>query len=182
VAEDHIDRILAEWERERPELDLLPIAVVGRILRAARYLDREVERELARFGLTISEFNALSALRRTGAPYRLSPKHLSSSLLLSSGGLTKLLERLEAPGLIVREPDPDDGRGVLVRLTDAGKALQEEAFAAHRENEAELLAALDENERADLGDLLRNLLATLEAGEGRGRPLVRALGTTEPRR
>jgi DNA-binding MarR family transcriptional regulator len=174
MAEDHIDRIVADWVRERPELDLLPVAVVGRILRASRYLERDVERELATFGLTISEFNALSALRRSGAPYRLSPKHLSSALLLSSGGLTKLLERLEGAGLVRRQPDPEDGRGLLVVLTQAGHALQEEAFAAHLENEEELLAALNAEERATLAAALRKLLASFEAGEGRGRPMLRA--------
>src|SRR5438034_4279376 len=123
--EDHIDRIVAEWDRERPDLDVRPVAAVGRILRAARYLEREIERELESFGLGLTEFNALCALRRAGEPYCVSPKQLGSALLLSSGGLTKLLERLETEGLVSRQPDPHDGRGVVVRLTDSGRQLQE---------------------------------------------------------
>jgi DNA-binding MarR family transcriptional regulator len=174
MAGDHIDRIVSDWDRERPELDVRPVAVVGRILRAARYLEREIERELASFGLGLTEFNALSALRRAGRPHSLSPKQLGTALLLSSGGLTKLLERLEAEGLVSREPDPHDGRGVVVRLTDAGRRLQDEAFEAHLTNEEELLAPLDDEERAAVGDALRGLLTAFEAGAGRARPIIRA--------
>jgi DNA-binding MarR family transcriptional regulator len=174
VLADHIDHIVADWDRERPGLDVRPLAVVGRILRAARYLEREIERELASFGLGLTDFNALSALRRAGNPYSLSPKQLGSALLLSSGGLTKLLERLEAEELVSRLPDPDDGRAVRVRLTEAGMRLQEHAFEAHLTNEEELLAPLDGEERAAVGDALRTLLAAFEAGAGRARPLVRA--------
>jgi len=173
VPEDHIDRIVADWGRERPELDLGSLAIVGRILRAARYLEREIDRELARFGIGMTEFNALSALRRAGSPYSLSPKRLGAALLLSSGGLTKLVERLEAEGWVSRYPDPTDGRGVLVQLTEAGRRVQEEAFETHLTNEEELLAPLDADERASTADALRTLLAAFEAGDGRARPIVR---------
>lgn len=179
MSADHIDRIVADWTDERPGLDLSSLAIVGRILRAARYLEREVERELAGFGLGITEFNALSALRRSGEPYYLSPKQLRSALLLSSGGLTKLLERLEGEGLVSRRPDPRDGRGILVHLTEAGRRLQQKAFDTHLTNEEELLAPLADDERCSISDALRTLLTAFEAGDGRARPIVRANRSAE---
>jgi DNA-binding MarR family transcriptional regulator len=171
--DDHIDRIIRDWAREWPELDTTSIAVVGRVMRAARYLAREVDRELAAHGLNVHEFNALSALRRQGVPYSLTPKKLSRGLLLSSGGVSKLIERLETASLVVREPDPTDGRGVLVRLTQAGRERQEEAMLAHAANERELLAPLDPADTDQLSDALRRLLAAFEGGEGRARLLIR---------
>lgn len=168
---DHMDRITADWARELPELDTRAVAVIGRLVRATRLLEREIEKELASFGLTIAEFNALCALRRAGSPYRLSPKRLGEALLFSSGGLTKLLERLEARELVTREPDPNDGRGVLVCLTPSGKQLGEQAMTAHRVNEEQLLAPLSESERDALSAILRDLLVAFEAGVGRVRPL-----------
>lgn len=167
---DHMDRIAADWARELPQLDTRAIAVIGRLQRAARLLEREIDKELAQFGLTVAEFNALCALRRAGAPYRLSPKRLGEALLFSSGGLTKLLERLEARGMVTREPDPSDGRGVIVSLTPQGKELGEEAMYAHRLNEEELLEPLTEPQRQALTDILRDLLIAFEAGFGRVRP------------
>jgi DNA-binding MarR family transcriptional regulator len=175
-----MDTIVAEWARERPELDLVEVAAVGRILRAARFLRAEVERELQRFGLNATEFNALSALRRSGPPYRLSPSELSAGLLLSSGGLTKVLERLESEGLITRERDPHDGRGVLVCLTDAGRQRQNQAYDAHLQNEHELLAPLAVAEREALSDILRSLLLAFESGAGRARPIVRVRSEHAP--
>ena len=167
---DHVDRILAEWAKELPELDTDAIALIGRLMRASRLLQLEVERSLATFDLTINEFNTLNALRRAGPPHRLSPKDVGVSLLFSSGGLTKLLERLESRGLVAREPDPNDGRGVLVSLTPAGKRLQEDAMSAHQVNEEELLTPLTASQRQSLNSILRDLLIAFEASAGRMRP------------
>jgi len=128
-----------------------------------------VERSLAMFDLTINEFNTLNALRRAGRPHKLSPTDVGVSLLFSSGGLTKLLERLENRGLIAREPNPDDGRGVMVALTAAGRELQEEAMSAHQLNEEQLLAPLTGTQRERLNSILRDLLVTLESGNTRTR-------------
>jgi DNA-binding MarR family transcriptional regulator len=168
--EDHVDRIVGDWALELPSLDTEAMAVVGRILRVARYLERDVELELGRFRLSISEFNALSALRRRGEPHALSPTELSTALMLSSGGLSKLVERLEARGLVVRTPDLTDGRGVVVRLTDEGRALQESAIRAHVANENQLLAPLDSSLRDELAEILRTLLVAFEGNAGRMRP------------
>jgi DNA-binding MarR family transcriptional regulator len=167
---DHVDRIVDRWARELPELDTDAIALIGRVMRASRLLQLEVERSLASFDLTISEFNTLNALRRAGPPYRLSPKEVGVSLLFSSGGLTKLLERLESRGLVAREPDPNDGRGVLVSLTPAGMDLQEGAMRAHQVNEEELLTPLTSAQREQLNSILRELLIAFEASAGRMRP------------
>jgi DNA-binding MarR family transcriptional regulator len=178
---DHVDRIIAEWAEEQPELDTEAIAVIGRVMRASRLLQLEVERTLEMFDLTITEFNTLNALRRAGAPHKLSPKDVGVSLLFSSGGLTKLLERLEGRRLISREPNPDDGRGVFVSLTPAGRQLQEEAMAAHRENEEQLLTPLTKIQRERLNSILRELLLALEAPTARVRPRPVAR-TAAPRR
>jgi DNA-binding MarR family transcriptional regulator len=168
--EDHVDGIVREWANEYPSLNTEAMAVIGRILRIARYLERDVELELGRFGLSISEFNALSALRRRGAPHALSPTELSRGLMLSSGGLSKLVERLEARGLVVRTPDETDGRGVAVALTPAGRELQEAAIEAHVANENELLGPLDPDAREELTRILRTLLVAFEGNAGRMRP------------
>jgi DNA-binding MarR family transcriptional regulator len=169
-AGDHVDRIIAEWADELPDLDTGAIALIGRLMRSSRLLQLEVERSLGMFELTINEFNALNALRRAGPPHRLSPKDVGVSLLFSSGGLTKLLERLESRGLVAREPNPDDGRGVLVSLTAAGKKLQQDAMAAHAINEEELLTPLTRTQREHLNSTLRDLLIAFEASAGRMRP------------
>jgi len=167
---DHVDRIIREWVEELPDLETDAIALIGRVMRASRLLQLEVERSLANFELTINEFNTLNALRRAGPPYRLSPKEVGVSLLFSSGGLTKLLERLETRGLVAREPDPNDGRGVLVSLTPAGRDLQDRAMRAHQVNEEELLTPLTRPQRESLNSILRDLLIAFEASAGRMRP------------
>jgi DNA-binding MarR family transcriptional regulator len=157
-ARDIVDRIVEQWARERPELDTRAMATVGRLQRVARYLDREVERELARFGVNLNEFNVLAALRRSGAPYQLAPAELSRTLLLTSGGLTKRIDRLHRAGLVMRTPDPEDGRGLLVGLTERGNELLTEALNAHVRNEDRALGALTSDERDRLACLLRTLL------------------------
>jgi len=170
AAGDHVDHIIEAWAKELPGLETDAIALIGRILRASRLLQLEVDRTLENFGLTINEFNTLNALRRAGPPYRLSPKQVGVSLLFSSGGLTKLLERLESRGLVAREPDPNDGRGVLVSLTPEGMDLQQRAMAAHQVNEEELLTPLTDEQREGLNAILRQLLTAFEASAGRMRP------------
>src|SRR5712691_10825370 len=120
ITKDHVDWIIEAWAQEMQGADTSAMAVVGRLLRASRHLEREIERQLALFDLNITEFNILAALRRAGAPYRLAPVDLSRSLLLTSGGLTKRVDRLELEGLIERSPDLGDRRSVLVGLTPAG--------------------------------------------------------------
>jgi DNA-binding MarR family transcriptional regulator len=159
---DHVDWILEAWAREMPYADASAMAVVGRLLRASRHLERGIERQLATFGLNITEFNILAALRRAGAPHRLAPVDLSRSLLLTSGGLTKRIDRLELEGLIERTPDPEDRRSVLVGLTPTGLEMIDEAVTVHFQNEARLIQPLSSEQRDSLSNALRTLLASFD--------------------
>ena len=154
---DGVDLIIEQWQRERPELDASPIGVIGRISRLARELEQRLEPVYREHGLEPGWHDVLATLRRTGPPYRLRPTEFSSALMLTSSGTTKRLDRLEQVGLIAREPDPDDRRGTLITLTEAGRRLIDRVTAAHLENERRLLSGLSDPERQRLADLLRKL-------------------------
>jgi DNA-binding MarR family transcriptional regulator len=158
---DRVDEILEQWRRERPELDHSPIGVVGRISRLARELEARLEPVYREHGLEPGWHDVLATLRRTGPPYRLRPSDFTGSLMLTSSGTTKRLDRLERAGLIARAPDPDDRRGVLITLTDDGRALIDRVTEAHMANEARLLGGLSERDREQLARLLRELSLTL---------------------
>ena len=160
---DRVDEILAEWARERPELDTTAMGVVGRLMLVARLADDRLSAPLRDRGLERGWFDLLAALRRAGRPYELNPKALMEAVMLSSGGMTKRLDSMERAGLIERRPDPADRRGTLVRLTAAGKRAVDRAVALHVANEDRLLASLGHDEVAVLDGLLRGLLAGLEA-------------------
>jgi DNA-binding MarR family transcriptional regulator len=157
VTQDEVDRLVAAWRRERPDLDVRPLEVLSRITRLARHLDRARRTAFADHGLEPWEFDVLSALRRTGPPYQLSPGQLLTQTLVTSGTMTNRIDRLAAKGLVVRGPDPSDRRGVLVRLTDAGRELADAALVGLLKNERELLAALSPERLGELADLLRTL-------------------------
>jgi DNA-binding MarR family transcriptional regulator len=161
-APDHLDGILAQWRRERPELDVRSIGTVGRLFRSAHLADAVLAEGIAPYGLQHGWFDLLAALRRSGAPYELNPTKLMRATLLSSGGMTKRLDRLDEAGLVERRPDPADRRGTLVRLTRRGKATIDRALEAHVANEEHLLASLTSADRRTLDDLLRRFLAGLE--------------------
>jgi DNA-binding MarR family transcriptional regulator len=159
---DHVDLVLAEWRKEQPRLDTSPVAVVARIGRAGALLDRGLNANFARFGLDRSSWDVLASLRRVGAPYRRSPTELYRALMRTSGGMTHLVDRLERGGLVERVADPDDRRGLLVGLTRKGRALVTRVGPSHLETERRMLAALTEEEQAELARLLRKLLIGLE--------------------
>ena len=119
--EDEVDRLVEAWQRERPDLDVAPLGVLSRVTRLARHLDRARRQAFAEHTLETWEFDVLAALRRAGRPYELSPGVLLTQTLVTSGTMTNRIDRLEARGLVDRRPDPDDRRGVLVRLTDDGR-------------------------------------------------------------
>jgi DNA-binding MarR family transcriptional regulator len=159
---DHVDLVLAEWQKEQPRLDTSPVAVVARIGRAGALLDRGLNANFARFGLNRTSWDVLASLRRVGAPYRRSPTELYRALMRTSGGMTHLVDRLERERLVERVADPDDRRGLLVGLTRKGRALVGRVGPSHLETERSLLAALSEDEQAELARLLRKLLISLE--------------------
>jgi DNA-binding MarR family transcriptional regulator len=159
---DHLDRIAAQWRRERPDLDVTPLEVLGRLFRAAHLADAALAEMLGDHGLQPGWFDLLAALRRAGSPYELNPTSLMETTMLSSGGITKRLDRLVEAGLVERRPDPADRRGTLVRLTRKGKGLIDKAIAAHVHNEEHLLRSLVPGERRALDRLLRTFLGGLE--------------------
>src|SRR6516164_4976635 len=161
---DEVDDLVAAWQAERPDLDVRPMQVLSRISRLARHLDRERRSAFAAHDLELWEFDVLSALRRQGAPYELSPGALLRATLVTSGTMTNRIDRLEEAGLVRRRPDPQDKRGVLVALTAAGAAQVDAALADLLEAERALLSSLPESNRRTLADLLRTLLAPLDAG------------------
>lgn len=159
---DAVDRLLAQWARERPDLDVRPMGVVGRISRLARRIDLAQRATFAAFGLDPAAFDVLATLRRTGAPHALTPGDLVRTAMVTSGAITQRLDRLEARGLVARGPHPEDGRTALVTLTPAGLALVDEVLPAHLATEERLLAALPDADRAALAALLRTLDRSLD--------------------
>ena len=130
-AGDAVDAILAQWARERPDLDASPMGPIGRIKRCAALIEHRLDTNFAQFGLSLWEFDMLAALRRSGAPYRLSPTELFSTLMVTSGTMTHRLKRLEASGWIARVPNALDARSMLVELTESGFALIDRAVELH---------------------------------------------------
>ena len=159
---DHVDRIVQGWRRERPELDVAALALLARLFRTAQLADAALGQQLATHGLQPGWFDLLAALRRAGAPYELTPTQLMRTTVLSSGGMTKRLDRLTDAGLIERRPDPTDRRGTLVRLTRRGKTTIDTLLPIHLVNEQQLLAPLSPAQQRMLDELLRSLLAGLE--------------------
>jgi DNA-binding MarR family transcriptional regulator len=154
---DGVDLIIEQWQRERPELDSSPIGVIGRVSRLARALEQRLEPVYREHGLEPGWHDVLATLRRTGPPFCLRPSEFTGSLMLTSSGTTKRLDKLEQAGLVARAPDPDDRRGTLITLTEEGRRLIDSVTEAHLENERRLLGALTPAEQQALADLLRKL-------------------------
>lgn len=162
IAHDEVDRIVEAWRREAPQLPVEPLHVLSRISRFARHLDRARKEAFSGHGLEVWEFDVMSALRRAGAPYELSPGTLVQQTLSTSGTMTNRIDRLERRGLVERHRDASDRRGVRVRLTDAGARSVDAAMSDLLAREHDLLAQLPEADRTALADSLRLLLAPLE--------------------
>ena len=162
MTSDPVDEILAQWQRERPDLDVSPMGIVGRMTRLAKHLKLEIGKTFAQFGLNPGEFDVLATLRRSGQPYRLSPTELYNSMMVSSGTMTNRIDGLEKAELVQRLPDPSDRRGMLIQLTDKGLDTIDRTVEAHVINEHRLLEALDRSERETFTVLMRKLLISLE--------------------
>jgi DNA-binding MarR family transcriptional regulator len=162
VPRDHVDRIVEQWVRERPDLDPSPIGVVGRISRLSRSIDRHLARVFAVHGLEAWEYDVLAALRRGGPPFALTAGELLGALMITSGTVTNRIDRLEQRGFVRRTKVPDDKRLVRVELTDAGHAVIDRAVVDHLDNEAELLQVLTPTELRQLERVLRKLLGAVE--------------------
>jgi DNA-binding MarR family transcriptional regulator len=159
---DRADAAIEQWARERPELPSLPMAMFGRLLEAAERVTRDHFNPLfAKAGLQSGEFDVLATLRRSGDPYMLSPTSLYEAMMISSGGMTNRLDRLERAGLIERRPDPNDRRGKLIALTAAGRRVIDETLSRHVANEERLMSVLTIAEQEKLNALLKKLIAGL---------------------
>jgi DNA-binding MarR family transcriptional regulator len=159
---DRADIAIEQWARERPDLPVLPMFIFWRLLDAAESVMRDHMNPLfAEAGLLPGEFDVLATLRRSGEPYLLSPTRLYEAVMISSGGMTNRLDRLERAGLVERRPDPSDRRGKLIALTDAGKRVIDETIGRHVANEERLLSVLTAAEQEKLNSLLRKLIAGL---------------------
>ncbi|MFI2432241.1 MarR family winged helix-turn-helix transcriptional regulator [Streptomyces sp. NPDC018693] len=161
---DAVDAIIDQWAVVRPDLDTAAMEVFGRIFRLSRTMGDRMEKAYAALGLSRGEFDVLATLRRSGEPYTLSPRELSATLMLTTGGMTGRLDKLERAGLLRRSPDPHDRRGLQVTLTEQGLELVERAVGAGLAVQTEALSsALNAEQAGQLADLLRALL------EGTGR-------------
>jgi DNA-binding MarR family transcriptional regulator len=154
---DEVDRIVEAWERERTDLDFSPLQVLSRVDRLSRHLDRARRGAFGRSDLQSWEFDVLSALRRAGSPFQLSPKALLTQTLVSSGTMTNRIDRLVERGLVERRTDPNDGRGILVSMTAQGLARVDAAITRLVDAEAELLHTLSRGDQVRLAALLRTL-------------------------
>jgi len=158
---DHVDFILKQWRAQRPDLDVAPMGVVGRLSRLARLAGDEISSTFKKHGLDRASFDMLATLYRSGPPHRLTPLELMRASMVTSGAITQRLDRLEDDGLVKRTPSDSDGRGVDVTLTESGLARIKRTLPDHLETENRLLAALSRKERTELADLLRKLLESL---------------------
>jgi DNA-binding MarR family transcriptional regulator len=159
---DRADVAVEQWGRERPDLASLPMAVFGRLSDATvRIMRDHMNPVFADAGLQPGEFDVLATLRRSGDPYMLSPTRLYESAMISSGGMTNRIDRLERAGLIERRPDPNDRRGKLIALTGDGRALIDGTIGRHVANEERILSVLTIAEQEMLNELLRKLITAL---------------------
>jgi DNA-binding MarR family transcriptional regulator len=158
MPEDAIDRIVHQWNRERPQLDVSVTHVLQRISRVSLLQSVSFAAVFEQFGITFGEFEVLAALLRSGPPHQMSPSTLVDAVVLSSGAMTNRIDRVEALGLVERRPDPNDRRGTIVALTRKGRQTVDAAVVAHLANEEQLLGGLSAAERGTLERLLRKLL------------------------
>jgi DNA-binding MarR family transcriptional regulator len=161
IPKDHVDLLLDQWARERPDLDVSSMGVFGRMGRLLKHLEKARSEALSPFGFNEGEFDVLATLRRSGLPYTLSPTQLYRSLMLTSGAITNRLTRLESAGWIERVVNPADGRGLSVHLSANGLAVTEAAVAIHVATQEMVLGGLSDGDRQHLARLLKAVLLSL---------------------
>lgn len=163
---DEVTRLLEAWQRERPDLDVAPMAVLSRVTRLARHLDRARRTAFATHGLEPWEFDVLAALRRAGSPYELSPGSLLNQTMVTSGTMTARVDKLVRRGLVRRQPSPADRRAILVVLTSSGRDRVDAALEDLLEHENRLLSGITDDERAQLAELLQRLVRPFDDAAG----------------
>ena len=162
MASDLVDEILAQWKKERPDLDASPMGILGRVARLQKYILKSLEGVFNDHGLNAGEFDVLATLRRSGKPYQLTPTELYNSMMVSSGTMTNRVDKLEKRGLVERLADERDRRGTLISLTDKGLDIIEKVVTAHVETGHHILSALEKAEIEKLAALMRQLLVSME--------------------
>lgn len=160
---NHVDKILEQWGRERPDLNVRSMGLTGRLKRIGRILEREMDTVFAKHGLSLPGFDVLATLLRSGPPYRLSPSDLIENTMVTSGTMTNRIDQLAKEGLVERLPNPTDGRSFLIALTKRGKELIDAAVTDHVANLDRLTSGLSENEFKQLERLLERYMAFLES-------------------
>jgi DNA-binding MarR family transcriptional regulator len=161
---DHVARIQQEWATERPDLDVSPLGVIARLHRLAAHLTTELVAVYRDFGLGEGDFDVLATLRRTGEPYEIPAGELAEHTMVTTGAMTKRIDRLQHGGLVTRRTSETDARGRVVALTPAGRELIDRAFAAHMDNERRLLSVLSASEAHSLENLLTTWIARVDDG------------------
>lgn len=159
---DHVDRIVEQWRLERPDLDMTPMAAIGRLSRASAAVDARLAATFAAHGIDASTFDVLATLARQGEPYRITPADLAADSMISTSAVAQRLNRLEKLGLLTREPHPDDGRGKFVKITEPGRDLVDKVLPDHLATEEAILAPLTTDERRMLAQLLTKLATSID--------------------
>lgn len=163
---DHVDRIVAQWNKARPELDVGPMEIIGRLSRLTAKLRAEMERTWKTHGLNAASFDVLATLRRSGKPHGLSPGELLDLTMVTSGTMTNRIDQLVKQGLVERVPNPEDKRGFLIRLTESGFSAIEKAVGDHVETQHRLLRGVTLSEAEDLNRLLKRLDERISSNSG----------------
>lgn len=159
---EDIDRLVAQWREQKPHLDTMPMAILGRFLRLQKHIEAEISACHKQFELTMGEFDVLATLRRAGQPYTLTPSALLSSMMLTSGAMTNRLDKLESKGLIKRVHSTEDRRSVSVGLTENGLGTIDEAIEEHVRIQHTLVDHLSDTEMPQLNQLLKTWLVAFE--------------------
>jgi DNA-binding MarR family transcriptional regulator len=178
---DHIDRLVSKWGVERPDYDLAPVQIIGRIGRIFEYVDRALEAKFGEFDISRASFDVLATLKRTGPPYRLSQRELMKNLLRTSGSISVRIDAMEREGLVAREVDAEDRRATLVAITEKGINLLERIVPEHLLNEERLLSGLTPRDRAELIRLLRKWTLALETNSNDQRYIHYGMVILQPR-
>ena len=159
---DHVDKVIEQWHQERPDLDIGPMEIIGRIKRLSQYLSREMDKTFSAHNLNSASFDVLATIRRSGAPYGLTPGELITSTMVTSGTMTNRIDQLVKAGLVKRTPNPQDARGFIVSLTNKGLALIDRILDEHVKTQAQLTAGLNKEDKKSLNSILRKLLIDTE--------------------
>ncbi|WP_194435766.1 MarR family winged helix-turn-helix transcriptional regulator [Vibrio fluminensis] len=159
---DAIDRVVEQWAREKPDLETEPMAIMGRLMRIAKYMETEVARLHKSYDLKLGEFDVLASLRRSGKPYRLTPSELIDSMMLTSGAMTNRLDKLESKGLICREHSKEDRRSVTVELTEQGFTLIDQIIEEHAAVQIKLVKGMSASQKKQMNMLLKGWLTQFE--------------------